>query len=438
MAFLVQFKGFDIDFSNKCRQIDDLKMECGRSQRGTTALSSILSMSRDYEQTRRNNNILVFDDKEANFELVLDNLKDDNSNYIVMDYDGEYYKESAKDMELRGYVVKRINLMNPEESEGYNPFAYIQDEMDINILVECIVDNTNSSYYLRSSVGERVIVRNLEITFLKILLSCYFKYGTSKTMTAAVNLLSSEDRYVKLEKLFSGQFAQGPGEAECRRFQMFKNEAGDRYEDIVASCADRIDIFKEERLIALTKKESLPFEHLYLGKEILYIIIPSNMRQAELLSAVIMMQICQKLCNESRRNNKDRMVNIYMNYFADMGVVPGMERLISEFQFFNIGCMVHVNNFAKISQLYDGWKDMIDSCDNIIYLGMNDDPTQQYVMEHSDENIVRKKRVMGKEMLLAAPLKTEDIKQMDKDDCIAIVKGIGTFLTPRCGRWIEL
>ncbi|MDO5155243.1 MAG: type IV secretory system conjugative DNA transfer family protein [Eubacteriales bacterium] len=438
MGIIDHFKGMDMDFSSKCRQVDELKMECARSNRGTTAFSSLLSMSRDFDQTRRNNNMLVFDEKESNFDLVLDNLKDDNCNYVVVDFDGAYYQEMANDFAMRGFAVKKINLMDVENSDGYNPFSYTQDEIDVDILVQCIVANTNSSYYMRASIGERIIINNLEKTFLKILISCYMKYGTSKTMNAAVNLLSGEDREVKLDRLFSGMFPQGPNEMECNRYKVFKQEAGDRFSDIVSSCADRIEIFKEDRMIALAKKEPLQFEHLYLGKQVLFIMIPSNMRQAELLTSVILSQICNMLCNESRRNNKDRTVMMYFNYFADLGMVVDLERLISQFPHFNLGCMLHVNSFAKLGQIYKDWEVILEACDSMVYLGLNDDPTHQYVLEHADSVMIRKKRMMGKEMYVSAQLKIDEIRDMDANDCIAVVKGIGTFLTPRCGRWIDL
>lgn len=432
-----QIKGMDVDISTKCRQIDELKLECSRSERGASVLSGVLSMSRDNAQTRRNNNILVFDDKENNYDMVLENLKDDNSNYVIVDFDGIYFKDTAPDFLARGYAVKSINLMNPQVSDGYNPFAYIQNEVDIDIVVQCIIGNTNSNYYLQTPGKDRLLVRNLEQTFLKILFSCYMKYGTSKTMTAAVNLLAGEGREDKLDKLFSGQFPQGPGEMECKRFQIFKQDAGERYSDILQSCYDRIQFFKDERLMTLTKTESLNFQHLYLAKEVLYIVIPSTLRQAELFTSMLLSQICYTLCNESRQNNKDRLVMLYLNYFADGGAIVNLDRMLPEFHRYNVGCMLHINNFARVGQVYTKWEELFDGCDSLIYLGGNDEPTQRYVQEHADSVMIRKTKIMGKDMYKTCALKTEEIKNMDVNDSIVVVKGLGTFLSPRCGKRIK-
>ncbi|MDD6070451.1 MAG: type IV secretory system conjugative DNA transfer family protein [Clostridiales bacterium] len=436
MGIRKQLKDMDVNISGKCRQIEELKLECSRSNRGASVLSDTIFVSRDHAQTRRNNNTLVFDNKEHNFDMVLENLKDDNSNYVIVDFDGVYYEKTAADFRARGYAIKSINLIDIEKSDGYNPFAYIRNEVDVDIIVQCIIDNTNSDYYLKASGNDRILIKNLEQKFLKTLLSSYMKYGTSKTLTAAVNLLASEDREDKLERLFSGQFSQGPNEMECRRFQIFKRDADSRYSDIIQSCYERIVFFKDERLVALTKKESLNFQHLYLAKEVLYIIIPSNLRQVEMFTSMILSQICYILCNETRRNNTDRMVMLYLNYFSDTGAIVNFERMLPEFHHYNVGSMLHINNFVGAGKIYQKWKELFDSCDSIVYLGVNDEPTQQYVLEHADSVIIRKTKMMGRDMYKISAIKAEEIKSLGENECIVVIKGMGTFLSTRCGATI--
>ena len=433
MGIRKQLKDLDVNISNKCRQIDELKLECSRSKRGASALSDTLSVSRDNAQTRRNNNILVFDEKEYNFNMVLENLKDDNSNYVIVDFDGAYYEKTAASFQARGYAIKSINLMNPEKSDGYNPFTYIDNEVDVDIIVQCIIDNTNSNYYIKTQGKDRILIRNLEQKFLKLLISCYMKYGTSKTLTAAANLLASEEREEKLERLFSGQFSQGPDERDCKRFEIFKHDAGEKYSDIVQSCYERIAFFKDERLVTLTKKEALNFKHLYLAKEVLYIIIPSALRQVELFTSMLLSQICYILCNEARRNNTDRYVMLYLNYFSDTGAIFNFERMLPEFHRYNVGSMLHINNFARVGQMYPRWQELFNNCDSIVYFGVYDEAVQQYVLEQADSVMIRKTKMMGVEVYKVAAIKPEELKKVGDNECIVVVKGVGTFLSTRCG-----
>lgn len=428
-----QIKDIDVNITNKCRQYEELKVESSVSEKGVTRLAENISVSRDVAKTKRNNNILVFDDKERNYEMVLANLREDESNYIIVDFDGEYYRDTAPDFKADGYQIKCINLMDTQSSDGYNPFAFIQNEVDVDTIVQCILCNTSSSYYFKTPGKERLLVKSLEQTFLKLLLSTYMKYGTAKTLTATGNLLRGEAREEKLEKLFSGKYEQGPKEMECKRFHLFKQDAGERYVDILDSCSERIDAFRDERMVQLTKKESVNLNQLYQGKQVLFIILPSTMREVELFTSILLSQILYTLCNESRRNNHDRMVMLCLNYFADSGVIANLDRLLPELQHYNVGCMIHVNNFARVGQVYPKWEEMFASFDTILYLGSSDDATQKYLLRIADTLMIRKTKVIGKEVYKTSALKQEEIKNMDNDSCILVIKGFGTFLTRRIG-----
>lgn len=438
MDFRKQIKDIDVDVSTRCRQLDEIRTECSASEMGVSVLSATMSVSRDYRKTRRNNNILIFDDREDFYKIEMNNLKDDKSNYIIVDFDGEYYNKTAADFRQRGYVVKNINLVDPPLSDGYNPFAYIQNEVDVDVIVGCIMGNTRSKYSMSLSGSDKELVDALERSFLRVLLSAYMKYGTSKTLTAVANMLRNENREAKLDKLFSGDFPQGPTDVECRRYKMIKRDAGIRFYSILQSCSERISFFKDERLTTLTKKQSISFEHLYQAKQVLYIVIPSTLKEVELFTSLILSQITYILCNESRKNNNDRMVMLYLNYFADAGAISNFDRLLPVIQQYNIGCMLHVNNLARVAQVYSKWESLFSSCDTILYLCSNDSDIHKYVFEHSDPTLIRKKKILGKEVYTNSQFKMEEIKNLGARDSICVVKGIGTFLLPKIDAYDEL
>lgn len=433
-----QIKDIDVDISARCRQLEELRTECSASEKGVSVLSANLSISRDYLKTKRNNNILIFDDREDFYKIELENLKDDKSNYIIVDFDGEYYDKTSKQFEAHGFGVKSINLIQVEQSDGYNPFAYIQNEVDVDVIVQCIMGNTRSTYVSGISEGDRYVVKSLEQTFLKILISCYMKYGTSKTLTAAANLLRSDKCEQTLDKLFSGQYPQGPSEVECKRFRIFKQDAGERYFDILQSCSERIAFFKDERLIALTKKESISFQHLYQAKQVLYIIIPSSLREVELFTSLLLSQITYTLCNESRKHNNDRMVMLYLNYFADAGAISNFERLLPDIQQYNIGCMIHVNNMVRVKEVYPKWNELFASCDTVLYLGSRDSNIREYFHSIADDNVIRRRKMLGKDVYKTSVFKREELDSLDEKECVCVVKGEGTFLLPKIDAYDNL
>lgn len=47
-----------------------------------------------------------------------------NTSYIIADPKGEMLRAAAPLLLENGYDVKVFNLINPEDSDGYNPFIY--------------------------------------------------------------------------------------------------------------------------------------------------------------------------------------------------------------------------------------------------------------------------------------------------------------------------
>ena len=49
----------------------------------------------------------------------------------------------------RGYEVRVFNLIDPSQSDGYNPFSYIHSEKDVLTLIDNLIKNTTPDVYKR-------------------------------------------------------------------------------------------------------------------------------------------------------------------------------------------------------------------------------------------------------------------------------------------------
>ena len=59
--------------------------------------------------------------------------------YVFTDPKGELYDMTAGYFKSKGYDVKVLNLVNPENSDGYNPLTHIKSEIDVDIIANTIV-----------------------------------------------------------------------------------------------------------------------------------------------------------------------------------------------------------------------------------------------------------------------------------------------------------
>ena len=64
--------------------------------------------------------------------------------YIFTDPKGELYDDTAGFLQKNGYDIKVLNLVNPVNSDGYNPLAHINSELDVDVIANTVVKGQKS------------------------------------------------------------------------------------------------------------------------------------------------------------------------------------------------------------------------------------------------------------------------------------------------------
>ena len=105
-------------------------------------LSRNLSITLDGKNGLSNNNMLVIGSSGTykTTSVVVPNLLKASGNYIVLDVKGELLYQYGNYLKSRGYTIRCLNLKEPERSDRYNPYAYVEREEDIIRLIASIQD----------------------------------------------------------------------------------------------------------------------------------------------------------------------------------------------------------------------------------------------------------------------------------------------------------
>ena len=64
---------------------------------------------------------------------------------MFTDPKGELYDKTAGYFKSKGYDVKVLNLVNPENSDGYNPLQHIKSEIDVDVIANTIMKGQSDS-----------------------------------------------------------------------------------------------------------------------------------------------------------------------------------------------------------------------------------------------------------------------------------------------------
>lgn len=108
-------------------------------------LSKNIYFSLDSENiTHMNNNILVIGGSGCgkSFKFAKPNIMQLASSFIITDPKGELCRDTAGFLEHHGYDVKVLNLLDMKKSSRYNPFDYVQSDVDVIKLIQNLIRNT--------------------------------------------------------------------------------------------------------------------------------------------------------------------------------------------------------------------------------------------------------------------------------------------------------
>ena len=101
-------------------------------------------MGLDGYKHKRNLNVLVVGGSGAGKSrtYAIPNIMQCNCSMVITDPKAELLRKTGGVLERNGYEVRVFDLINPETSWCYNPFAYVWDDKDVLKLINNLIRNT--------------------------------------------------------------------------------------------------------------------------------------------------------------------------------------------------------------------------------------------------------------------------------------------------------
>ena len=114
------------------------------AQKENKLLTRNVRLGLDTHKHRRSLNVLVIGGSGAakTRGYVKPNILEANTNYVITDPKMEVLMATGGWLKRQGYDIRVLNLVNLEQSDGYNPFRYLRDEKDALRLVNNLIQAT--------------------------------------------------------------------------------------------------------------------------------------------------------------------------------------------------------------------------------------------------------------------------------------------------------
>ena len=360
-------------------------------QKENKILTRHVRLGLDTHKHRRSLNVLVIGGSGAakTRSYVKPNILEANTNYVITDPKMEVLTATGGWLKSKGYDIRVLNLVNLEESDGYNPFRYLRDEKDVLKLVNNLIQATTP----KGSHESDPFWTKAETALLQAIILMLFQeapeYEQNFSMVMRVleyaEVREEDDEYLSpLDLLFQAIERENPESVALRQYKVFKQSSGKTAKSILVSAAVRLAPFNLPQIRAITDHDDMDLYTLGEKKCALYAVIPDNDNTFNFLVSLLYSQAFQTLyysADQIHHGALPRHVHFVLDEFAAMPL-PGYTRELATMRSRNISSSTIIQNMAQIKELYkDSWETIPGNSDTILYLGGNEQSTHKYISE---------------------------------------------------------
>ena len=179
--------------------------------------------------TQRNMNILVIGKTRY---FCKPGLYSANCSYLVTDPKGELLRAAGGLLLSLGYEVRVFNLIDPEQSDCYNPFVYVREEKDVLSLIDNLIKNTTP----RNATSNDPFWEKAEVALDSALMLYLIheappeeqNFETMLYMMNFADVREEDEQYRSpLDMLFRALEEEQPAHVAVKQYKVFKQAAGD-------------------------------------------------------------------------------------------------------------------------------------------------------------------------------------------------------------------
>ena len=360
--------------------------------------------------------------------------------YVFTDPKGELYDKTAGYLKSNGYDIKVLNLVNPENSDGYNPLMHIQSEIDVDVIANTIIKGQDSD----GKGSDPFWDNNAEM-----LLKSLIYYLLEKRPKEEINLTScaemvraaaSSNGTNLLRELMSELPLSHPARTN---FQSVEVVAGSEktYSSILSSLQSKLGKFDSQEIAAVTSTNTINFEDIANHKTAVYVISSDTHTAYNFLLTIFFAQMIQQLYNYADMNGGRLKVPTYfiLDEFANIGQIPDFDKKISTSRSRGISFSVILQNLDQLEAVYEkSYETIMGNCDTHVFLGSNSFKTVEYFSKqlgettiardtkstNRDKNFSKQGYSTSDQIMGRALMTPDELRRMDNELCIIFEKGL--------------
>ena len=358
--------------------------------------------------------------------------------YVFTDPKGELYDKTAGYLRENGYDIKILNLVNPKNSDGYNPLMHIESEIDVDVIANTIVKGQKIEGTTSDPYWDDMAEMLLKALIYYLLATRPEEEQNLASCAELVRAANSNGGGNLLTELIN----QLPYDHPARMFYKSIEIAPEKtYGSILSTLQSKLGKFDSKEIAELTSTNTINFEDIGKRKTAVYVISSDTHAAYDFLLTIFFSQMIQRLYDFADRSGGELPQPTYfiLDEFANIGKIPDFDKKISTSRSRKISFSVILQNLDQLEAVYEkSHETIIGNCDTCIFLGSNSYKTVEYFSKELGEKTIARESwsvntdknmwrqgYNKSDQVMARPLMTPDeLRRLDNDTCIILEKGI--------------
>lgn len=361
----------------------------------------ILAEDQEYSlncyETQLNNNVLVVGTSGAGKtrSIVTPNLLEATGSYVVSDPKGNLYNKYRDYLEEKGYRVVKLDFTDPENSDGYNFFEYINSTQDIITTAHMLIYDGNQGNHVDPfwDQASQLLLQAI-IAYLKEAHQPHEQnlHNLLKLVTLCNSNGDLDDRESLMDALMKDYGRTHKDSYAVSTYNKFRVAASKTLRSILITVNSKLGLFDTPQVKSMTAKDEIDIPMIGLQKTAVFVVVSDTDRSMDPLANLFFTQAMNQLCRYADKhcpnNSLPVPVRFILDDFATNCKIAEFPRMIASIRSRGISTMLMIQAEAQLAKCYgDDGATVIGNCDTYVYLGGTDVKTAQSVAERADRPV---------------------------------------------------
>lgn len=370
---------------------------CAKPPEPNKVFTQHIRMGLDGRKHRRNLNTVVVGGsgagKTRNYAkpcLYEACLSPKGPSFVCLDPKGELLRDSGGLLRESGYDVRVLDLLHMEKSHCYNPFVYLTNDNEVQMLVTNLFKATTP----KGAQSQDPFWDSTASILLSALV--YYLYHEAPPeeqnfpmvmeMLRAGEVREDDDSYLSpLDVLFERLEMRNPEHIAVKYYKQYRSGSAKTLKSIQITLASHMEKFNLDSLIALTATDELYLQDMGEKRVALFALIPDSDTSFNFLVSILYQQLFQQLFDSADHKHGGSLpvpVHFLMDEFANISLPNDFEIKLSTMRSRNVFVSIILQNIAQLKALFEKqWESVLGNCDELLYLGGNEQGSHKYISE---------------------------------------------------------